>query len=454
VEALDSRPGLELHALTVLRDGERVLEQYWEPYVAGDRPLVYSASKTFAATAVGLAIGEGRFGLHDRLSDLLGADFPSDPAPGVADWTVHHLLSMSTGHTEDTLPELIENLPPEQWVSGFLALAPEGAVGELHTYNNGASFLLGELVRRSTGLDLLEYLRPRVLEPLGIDATWDRDWIDRCLGWSGLHIDVRGLAAMGELLRCDGVWQGRRLLPEGWVAQATRKQVETAGEDSPEWALGYGYQVWMNREGFRLDGAHGQFAFVLPERGLVVAVQSAQSTTQDLIDVVFAHLDDFAGTAPGEQPVGDEPAASHSVAALPTPSDTGLGAEWAAAGPIPLDVAMAQPGEEVSPAPDLADVRAWRDGGQLHLSMVAEGHAVQLVTEPGTWLRQPLVLGEAEVPVALAAGADEAGDLQVKLVFTETPHTLRLRIGTDGTSGTTWHVPPLHGPILANMRAH
>ncbi len=424
----------------MLRDGVRVLEQYWEPYRPGDRTLVYSASKTFTATAVGIAVGEGRFCLDDRLADLLADDFPSEPAPGAADWTVHHLLSMSTGHTEDTLPALIENLPAEQWVSGFLATAPRGAVGELHTYNNGATFLLGELVRRYSGQDLLDYLRPRLFEPLGIDATWDTDPLGRCLGWSGLHIDVTGLAAMGELLRSDGVWQGRRLLPEGWVARATARQVATGDEDSAEWTYGYGYQVWMNREGFRLDGAHGQFAFVLPQRGLVVAIQSAQSSTQELIDVVWQHLDDVGPAAEGTQ--------------LEVPADSGRGSHWGAGGPVPVDPSMMRADEELSAGPDLADITVRRDGTRFAVSMVAEGWLVQLDAGAGAWRRQPLPLGDVVVPVALAAGADEAGDLLLKLVFTDTPHTLRVRIGADGASGVFWHVPPLQGPTLATMRAH
>ena len=258
-EALAEHPELELHGLVVLAGGEPVIEQHWAPYTADDRCLVYSASKTFAASAVAIAIGEGRFGLDDKLVDLLPT--PGGTAePTGEPITVHHVLSMSTGHTEDTL-EAITAGPPAEWAARFLAIAPQAPVGSCHVYNNGASFVLGELIRQRTGEDLLDYLRPRLLEPLGIDATWDRDELGRCLGWSGIHVTTRALAAMGELYRCDGVWQGRRLLPEGWVAAAGRCQIPT-NESSPDWDFGYGYQVWMGREGYRLDGAYGQFALV------------------------------------------------------------------------------------------------------------------------------------------------------------------------------------------------
>ncbi len=426
----------------VLRDGETVLERYWEPYTGNDLALVYSASKTFTAAAVGLAIEEGHLSLSDRIVDLLDPGGQSRRAdPGAAQITVHHLLSMSTGHTEDT-QAVLEQHPAEDWADLLLALAPQARVGSVHTYNNGASWALGEAVRRRTGQDLLEYLQPRLLEPLGIAATWDRDRLGRCLGWTGLHVNTRALAAMGELYRCDGLRDGRRLLPEGWVATSTSAQIPTA-EDSPEWDYGYGYQLWLGREGYRLDGAFGQFAFVLPARGLVIAVQSAQSCTQQLIDLLWEHLD--AGTLlqePGEQSL-----------ALPVPADSGAGGQWVSSGPVPHDPALAEPGEEQGEPADLTGLVARREGGRFRVRCTAEGHPLELVAEPGRWHRQQLQLGDTSVPVALAAGVDASGALLLRLVLTDTPHTLRIRLAADGTAGQAWRVKPLQGPRLRRMRA-
>ncbi|HSK33734.1 MAG TPA: serine hydrolase domain-containing protein, partial [Propionicimonas sp.] len=199
-----ARPELELHGLVVLREGSPVLEQYWAPYVAEDRPLVYSASKTFTASAIALAVGEGLLALDDRIVDLLpGEASLVEHDEAVSALTVHHVLSMSTGHDADVL-ERFDPTAPQDWARIFLSTPPQAPVGSRHVYNNGASWLLGELIRERTGEDLLDYLRPRLLAPLGIDATWDRDALGRCLGWSGIHVRTRDLAAMGELYRCDG----------------------------------------------------------------------------------------------------------------------------------------------------------------------------------------------------------------------------------------------------------
>ena len=456
-----ARPELELHGLVVLRDGSPVLEQYWAPYVAEDRALVYSASKTFTASAIALAVGKGLLALDDRIVDLLPEAWATvaEQTASVAQLTVHHVLSMSTGHDADTLLEF-ESAPPQDWARIFLSTPPQAPVGSRHVYNNGASWLLGELIRRCTGEDLLDYLRPRLLAPLGIDATWDRDALGRCLGWSGIHVRIRDLAAMGELYRCDGVWQGRRLLPEGWVARATTPQIPT-NEPNPEWLFGYGYQLWLGREGYRLDGAFGQFSLVLPERGLVVAITSAQSCTQLLLDLVWnvllPELETDAITVPEEaHPVPEEGAQRASRRAvksqLPVPADTGLGQDWSAAGPVQLDATLVASPDEQANLPGLSDANARRDSDGFRIGFTTNGHAVELTAGSGTWVRQHARIGDVAIPAAAAAGCDADGALDVRLVFTDSPHTLYLRIGGD-TAGMAWGTTPLQGGDLARLVA-
>lgn len=444
IEAVEAHPDLELHALAVLRDGEPIVKQSWLPYDGRDRALVYSASKTLTATAIGLAIGEGHFALDDPVAALLPDAVPASIDPVVAAITVHHLLSMSTGHDEDTLPAALIGARPQDWARRVLAIRPQTPVGSRHVYNNGASFLLGEILRRRTGTDVLEWLAPRVLEPLGIDATWDRDALGRCLGWSGAHLGVTALARFGELYRCDGVWQGSRLLPEGWVARATTAQIGTGHEEPADWRHGYGYQLWLGREGYRLDGAYGQFSLVLPERRLVVAIQSAQSATQVLLDLVWdLLLPELAATA--VPPI--------TSLALAVPPDAGVGSRWRCDGLVRLDPTLVVAGEEQLNLPAVRDPRAELDGARYRIGFGCDGDLVQVVATPGSWTRQEVVLGGAPVPVAVAAGTAADESLLVLITFTETPHTLRLRLGADGSAGLAWRVSPLQGAELASLRA-
>ena len=96
------------------------------------------------------------------------------------------------------------------------------------------------------------------------------------LGFSGLHATTQALARLGLLLLQDGVWDGRRLLPQGWVGTATSALADTSHHPgTADWTAGYGHQLWRSRhDGFRADGAYGQFALVPPGHDLVVAVTS------------------------------------------------------------------------------------------------------------------------------------------------------------------------------------
>jgi len=450
-----ARPELELHGLVVLHDGSPVLEQYWAPYVADDRALVYSASKTFTASAIALAVGEGLLALDDRIVDLLPETWATvaEPSESVAQLTVHHVLSMSTGHDADVL-ERFDPAAPQDWARIFLSTPPQAPVGSRHVYNNGASWLLGELIRTRTGEDLLDYLRPRLLAPLGIDATWDRDALGRCLGWSGIHVRTRDLAAMGELYRRDGVWQGQRLLPEAWVARATTSQIPT-DEPNADWLFGYGYQLWLGREGYRLDGAFGQFSLVLPERGVVVAITSAQSCTQLLLDLVWdlllPELD--ARTVPEEARVlAGEPSRRAAATQVPVPADTGHGTHWSASGPPQVDATLVASPDEQGNLPDLMDATARRDGDGFRIGFTTNGHVVELTAGRGSWLRQQMTLGNVAIPVAAAAGSDPDGALDIRLVFTDSPHTLYLRIAGN-TATMAWGTTPLQGGDLARLVA-
>lgn len=444
IEVVTTDPDLELHGLVVLRDGRTVAEHYWAPYQADDRTLVYSASKTLTATAVGLAVAEGRFTLADRVVDLLPDAAPVPADDRTAELTVHHLLSMSTGHNVDTI-EAIFGAQPKDWARRILAVRPQEPVGSRHVYNNGASFLLGEIVRTCAGEDLLEFLTPRVLAPMGIAATWDRDPLGRCLGWTGAHLTTSALAAFGELYRCDGVWQGRRLLAEGWVSRATSTQIPTGPDPvSPDWEFGYGYQLWRSREGFRLDGAFGQFALVLPERGVVVGITSAQTATQHLLDLVWdVLLPELEAGVDGIAPARTE--AEGLV-------DSGEGTHWAAA-TVPYDPSLTAPTEDAPAVPQVTDLTAGRGSDGFAVEFSTEG-ARASVLAPADWGRQRLAIGDVEVPVAARAGAEADGSLRVELTFTETPHTLRLRLRPDGTAGLAWSVPPLQLPELSTQRAN
>ncbi|HEY0866692.1 MAG TPA: serine hydrolase, partial [Fimbriimonas sp.] len=221
VDAVETR-GLELHSFILQRDGARLAECYWEPYSA-DRPhVLYSLSKSFTSTAVGLAVGEGRMSLDDPVVSFFPDDVPEEVGPNLAAMKVRHLLSMSGGHAE----ERYDAREDDNWVRAFLAHPVPYEPGTHFLYNSLGTYMCSAIVQKVTGETLLNYLEPRLFDPLGIcEATWESCPRGINVGGWGLSITTNSIARFGQLYLQDGVWEGRRLLPEGWVGEATRAHV-------------------------------------------------------------------------------------------------------------------------------------------------------------------------------------------------------------------------------------
>ncbi len=309
-----------LHSLMVVRHGRVVAEGWWHPYAAKDPHMMFSVSKSFTSTAVGLAVSEGLLTLDDRIVDLLPDDLPTDIDANLAALTVRHLLTMSTGHASDTV-ELADSSHGDNWVRAILAQPLEFAPGTHYVYNSGATHMLSAVLQRLTGQRLLDYLEPRLFTPLGITgATWESSPQGIDAGGWGLSITTEQLAVFGQLLLQRGRWDDRQLVPAEWIDEATSAQVDTSGTDHDlDGRQGYGYQFWRNRlGGYRADGAFGQVCIVLPQQDAVVVLTSALPVAQTALDLVWKHLLPAFGesTLPTPLPVPSETALADELAAL------------------------------------------------------------------------------------------------------------------------------------------
>lgn len=170
VAALDaSEP--EIQTVMLLQHGHVVLEEEWSPYRLTDPHLLFSVSKSFTSTAIGLAIDSGLLTLDDKVISFFGADeLPETISDNLAAMTVRHLLTMTTGHSEDTVAALSRD---RRMVKIFLGLDVDHEPGTVFVYNSGATYMLSAILQRLTGERLFDYLKPRLFEPLGItEATW------------------------------------------------------------------------------------------------------------------------------------------------------------------------------------------------------------------------------------------------------------------------------------------
>jgi CubicO group peptidase (beta-lactamase class C family) len=293
---------LGLHSLMLVKEGKVCAEGWWAPYGPEHPHMLYSLSKSFTSTAVGLAITEGKLALSDKVLSFFPKERPTTPDANLAAMEVRHLLMMGTGHDKDTTGAVLGS-PDGDWVKTFLALPVEHAPGSKFVYNTGATYMLSAIVQAVTGKTVLDYLRPRLFDPLGIqNPTWETCPKGRSTGGFGLSITTEDIAKFGVLLVQKGKWAGKQLVPEAWVTEATSKHISNGDPSQPsDWTQGYGYQFWRCRNGlYRGDGAFGQFCIVLPEQQSVIVLTSGSNDLQGIMNAVHTHLvPSFGRPGPG-----------------------------------------------------------------------------------------------------------------------------------------------------------
>ena len=282
--------GLELHSLMVLQRGSVLAKGWWEPYAPPLPHMLYSLSKSFTATAAGFAIAEKRFTLDDTVISFFPNELPDFCGDNLKAMRVRDLLSMATGHTEE--PALWATPTGSTWASQFLAAPVAKTPGTHFLYNSPATYMVSALVEKTTGEGLLGYLTPRLFAPLGIEnATWETSPQNIAAGGWGLSLPTEAIAKFGQLY-LHGIWNGVRLLPEGWVETATAKHISNGDNPDNDWNQGYGFQFWRCRHNaYRGDGAFGQFCIVMPEQEAVVAITSnVGGAMGSVLNLIWEHL--------------------------------------------------------------------------------------------------------------------------------------------------------------------
>jgi CubicO group peptidase (beta-lactamase class C family) len=427
---------IECHSIMVVRHGHVVAEGWWAPYSAGRPHLLYSLTKSFTSVAVGLTIADGLLSLGDRVVDVLPDHVPADISEQGRRLTVHHLLSMTTGHRTDSLVEAWQ-LEPGDLVKGFLRVPFPEAEGTQHAYDNPTTFILARMVERVTGRGLPELLDERLFKPMGVDhAEWDRVASGAAFGFHGLHLTTEAVAAFGELLLRGGLWGDRQLIPREWVQLATRQHIDVQraedGSGDADSARGYGYQFWISRHGYYGDGAFGQHCVVVPALDLVVAVTSANTQTSTMPDAIWECL------APGMDDAGstrDDEILADRLRRLSLAPVSG------SAAPQRSVKARLDASAEDSALPDGTTVLVDPvDGGWL----VRFGSSLNVEVGYGEW-RESSPLGRPVV----AGGAWQGNTFVADLYVITTPHRVRLVVDAGaGTAVATWSTVPLTGPSL------
>ncbi len=271
--------GYDVHGLMMIRHGKVIAEHWWSPYTPQYQHAMYSATKTFTGVAVGFAVQEGLLKIDDKVTSFFPDLLPDTISPQMAALTVKHLLTMSVGHA--TTSYAGSGLSQ---VRSFLATPFAHEPGTSFAYNITASHMLSHIISKVSGVTLYEYLKPRLLDPLGIkDVIWEMDNDGYNMGNGGSHMKTSDLAKMGLFLINKGKWNGQQLLDPAWIEAATTPQILQHPERTPEenekvaddGSQGYGYQIWMGRHhSYRAIGGQNQLIMVIPEYDFILVCHS------------------------------------------------------------------------------------------------------------------------------------------------------------------------------------
>jgi len=322
-----------VHGFVLRQHGQVIAEGSWKPFDTLNEPhMLYSHSKSFTSTAIGFLVDCGKLDLDERVIDILADKAPASPSENLKALRVRDLLTMNMGASKT---DAERDDPDGDWEKALLANEIDVKPGTRFRYDSGATYLLACIVERKSGERLMDFLKTRLFEPIGITKAWSTTSPSgtACGGW-GMNMSTRELSLFGQLYLQKGVWNGKRILSEEWVALATARQtwsgkIGVTGEDGNDWRQGYGFQFWRCRHGFyRADGANGQLTIVMPQYDAVMSVHAGlgagRGDMKDEVNLIWKHI---LPVLDGREPVTAATRARCAALSFPTVVGVREGAE-------------------------------------------------------------------------------------------------------------------------------
>jgi CubicO group peptidase (beta-lactamase class C family) len=331
---LSAYPDHWVHSVLVIKEGKLVFEEYFQGQdldlsdLGGelgystkvfDRDTLHSAasvSKSITAVLFGIAIDQGLIAGVDETLFAFFPDYEYLDDPTKSQITLAHMLSMSSGlpwteaySYDDPRNDLTAMIGSDDPVAYILSKDLVEEPGTKFIYNSGTTNLLGEIIRRKSGMTLADYAEQHLFAPLDIDTY---EWYafpsqpEMMVASSTLYLRPRDMAKIGQIYLDGGMWQGARIVSEDWVSQSTRKAIGMVASESaiPYLNPAYGYQWWLGTfptgetETYFAAGYGGQFIFVLPKPQMVV-VFTAGGFEDGNYDALLQIVNDYILPAAG-----------------------------------------------------------------------------------------------------------------------------------------------------------
>lgn len=274
---------LGVQSFTLVRHGKIASQCFWKPYSEDFPHVMYSMSKSVTSTAVGFAVCEGLLNIDDKISRF----FPNYKIKGQnEELTVRHLLTMRS----DKLITVLAEKGGRDWVKTFFDSPFMAKPDTKFNYISENTHMLSTIVTKVTGQTLVDYLYPRIFEPLGIEKPfWETDGAGVAAGGWGMYMKSEDLAKFFLVYLNNGVYEGKQILDREWIRQATSYQTPTTKDGAIDNVCGYGFQFWQNHipNSYRADGLLGQRCLIFPEYDALIVINSGQAEDYYIMDAFW-----------------------------------------------------------------------------------------------------------------------------------------------------------------------
>lgn len=283
---------LGIYGIKVENINGESISHYWR---ADDTVCLYSASKTFAALAVGLCMEEVQITSKDKILGYF-PEYQSIAAEGSEKITIRDLLHMSSGKLEFWFGEDQKAKYEKDWAELFFKVPVTKKPGTYFYYSNACTYMLGRIVERMSGQNVRDFLMKRLFIPLEIfNPQWHTCPQGHTLAATGLYLTLDEFSKLGMLLLNKGVCKGKRIVSEDYLEQMISDTIDSKRIDptNPNNASGYGYQVWKCAyEGaYRADGKYGQLCIVIPDKETVITVTAHEEKAKhDVVPILFRDI--------------------------------------------------------------------------------------------------------------------------------------------------------------------
>ncbi|MCR4616398.1 MAG: beta-lactamase family protein [Clostridiales bacterium] len=272
LELYEKMEETENHGFMVIRHGKIAAQWFREPYSATTPHIMYSVSKSISALAIGFAVNEGIISLDDKVVDYFPEYVPKHCDENLKKLTLRHLITLTAGRNVSPVMSKVKN----DWIKIYMKSKSDYAPGEKFSYVNENFHMALAMLRKATGVSAVEFLTPRLFDPLGIPVPfWETDHKGVEAGGWGIYLSATDLAKIALCFLNNGVYEGKQIIPASWISDATvnHKGPKAPVDNGNDY--GYGYGIWFRANAnhpLRFDGLFGQIAEIYRDHDAVTVI--------------------------------------------------------------------------------------------------------------------------------------------------------------------------------------